>query len=55
MPLKDGDPWQASNVVKVVHADVCGPMNNNVTGDMYFFLFVDDFKSVGVLSFLDRK
>lgn len=54
--FSDGDAWRASEVLQLVHADICGPLNTpSVTGCRYFLLFVDDFSRRMWVYFLKQK
>jgi hypothetical protein len=38
---------RSSNVLEVVHSDVCGPFDvNSLGGNRYFITFVDDYMSI---------
>ena len=55
-PFKSGDSWWASQVVQLVHANICGPMATPcVFGSRYFLLFVDDFSRKMWVYFLKQK
>ena len=39
-----GEAWRASELLELVHMDLCGPMNTtSLGGSKYFMLFIDDF------------
>ena len=43
-PFTNGDSWRASQVLQLVHANICDPMATPfVLESRYFLLFVDDF------------
>lgn len=51
----DGDYWQASKVLLLVHTNFCGPMNTpSITGYKYL-LFVDVFSGKMWVYFLRNK
>ena len=55
-PFTSGDSWQASQVLQLVHADICGPMaTTSILGSRYFLLFVDDFSRKMWVYFLKKK
>lgn len=48
--------WKASNYLKLVHADVCGPMSvESLGGSQYFLLFIDDYSRMSWVYFLKLK
>lgn len=47
---------RSSNILDVVHADLCGPMENKSLGmARYFLLFVDDYSRMAFVYFLKSK
>lgn len=47
---------RSESVLEVVHADVCGPMENKSIGSSrYFLLFVDDYSRMSFVYFLKNK
>ena len=55
-PFPTGNSWQASQVLQLVHANICSPMATpSVLGSRYFLLFVDDFCWKMWVYFLKKK
>lgn len=55
-PFKSGDSWQASQVLQLVHVDICGPMATPfVLGSRYFLLIFYDFNRKMWVYFLAKK
>lgn len=55
-PFTSGNSWRASQVLQLVHADICGPMATlSILGSRYFLLFVDDFSRKMWVYFLKKK
>lgn len=53
---KTGRSWRAKHKLYLVHADVCGPMQNESNGgNMYFLLFVDDYSRMSWVYVLKFK
>lgn len=47
---------RANSVLEVIHADVCGPMENiSIGGSKYFLLFEDDYSRMTFVYFLKNK
>lgn len=47
---------RASNVLEIVHADVCGPMEErSIGGTKYFLVLEDDFSRMSFVYFLKNK
>ena len=45
LPYPKSSSTGTTDVLELVHSDVCGPMNTPpVGGSMYFVTFIDDFK-----------
>ena len=50
------ESWRAKFPLKLVHTDVCGPMNIlSVGGNKYFLTFIDDFSSKTWIYILKSK
>jgi hypothetical protein len=47
--------WRANWRLKLVHIDVCGPLETSFSGCKYFLLFVDDFRRITWVYFLKQK
>jgi Reverse transcriptase (RNA-dependent DNA polymerase)/gag-polypeptide of LTR copia-type/Integrase core domain/GAG-pre-integrase domain/Domain of unknown function (DUF4219)/Zinc knuckle len=51
-----GQAKRAENVLELVHADLCGPMQTeSIGGSKYFLLFTDDFSRMSWIFFLHHK
>lgn len=47
---------RSTETLQIVHADVCGAMENkSIGGARYFLLFVDDFSRMNFIYFLKHK
>ena len=47
---------RASNVLELIHMDICGPINpHTLGGKRYFFLIVDDFSRCMWIALLKEK
>ena len=54
-PLKKKDE-RASDVLSLIHADVCGPMNISIRGGYYYFItFIDDLSRYGYVYLMKHK
>ncbi|KAC9449885.1 hypothetical protein E3N88_45811 [Mikania micrantha] len=50
------DAWRASQLLQLVHADLCGPMQvKSLGGSSYFFLLTDDYSRMSWVFFLSQK
>ncbi|GAA0143054.1 hypothetical protein LIER_03825 [Lithospermum erythrorhizon] len=48
--------WRASNVLELIHSDICGPINPaSKSGKKYFLIFIDDFSRKGWVFLLAIK
>ncbi|KAL4291772.1 hypothetical protein GQ457_14G025100 [Hibiscus cannabinus] len=51
-----GKAWRASECLKLIHADLCGPMQTeSLGGSRYFLLFTDDYSRMSWVYFLTNK
>jgi Reverse transcriptase (RNA-dependent DNA polymerase)/Integrase core domain len=51
-----GQSKRASQVLELIHADLCGPMQTvSIGGSKYFLLFTDDFSRMSWIFFLHNK
>ena len=56
IPFTNGDSWRASQVLQLLHVDICGPMATpSVLGYKYFLLFVYDFSRKIWVYLLNKK
>jgi hypothetical protein len=54
--LFTGFPERASDLLELVHTDVCGPMNTTTSGGFqYFITFTDDFSRYGYVYLMKHK
>jgi hypothetical protein len=54
--LFTGFPERASDLLELVHTDVCGPMNTTARGGFqYFITFTDDFSRYGYVYLMKHK
>ena len=55
-PFLKESMWRASNILQLVHADICGPINPISNGKKrYFITFIDDFSRKTWVYFLMEK
>lgn len=55
LPFK-GSGQRSSNLLDLVHTDICGPMETtSIGGARYFLLFVDDYSRITFVYFLKHK
>lgn len=50
-----GQSWRASNVLELLHADLCGPKTESLGGSKYFLLLTDDYCRWSWVYFLKFK
>ncbi|KAL4312806.1 hypothetical protein GQ457_01G025220 [Hibiscus cannabinus] len=51
-----GKAWRASKCLKLIHADLCGPIQTEpLGGSHYFLLFTDDYSRMSWVYFLTNK
>ena len=51
-----GKAWRASKCLKLIHADLCGPMHtSSFCGSRYFLLFTDDCSRMSWVYILETK
>nr|GFB58473.1 retrovirus-related Pol polyprotein from transposon TNT 1-94 [Tanacetum cinerariifolium] len=51
-----GKSKRATNVLELIHADLCGPMKSeSLAGSKYFLLFIDDYSRMSWVYFLKLK
>src|SRR5579871_3364696 len=47
---------RATKLLKLIHTDICGPMNTiSIGGAKFFILFIDDFSQMTTVYFLKTK
>ncbi|KAK8696645.1 hypothetical protein V6N13_001777 [Hibiscus sabdariffa] len=52
----NGKGEQASDLLGLIHSDVCGPMNTQARGKFYYFIiFIDDFSRYGYIYLMRHK
>src|SRR3954454_4315104 len=55
-PMPDQGTTRATQLLELVHSDICGPMQvNSLGGKRYFITFVDDYSRVVVVRAIARK
>jgi transposase InsO family protein len=55
-PFPKASMWRASNILQLVHADICGPINPVSNGKKgYLITFIDDFSKKTWVYFLMEK
>ncbi|KAJ6856654.1 hypothetical protein NC651_038340 [Populus alba x Populus x berolinensis] len=55
-PFSKASMWRASNILQLVHADICGPINPVLNGKKrYLIMFIDDFSRKTWVYFLMEK
>ena len=55
-PFPNGQATRASEILKIVHSDVCGPMQeNSLGGSRYFVTFIDDKSRFTAVYFMKTK
>ena len=48
--------WTSTNLLEIVHTDLCGPMRTKThRGMQYFVTFIDDYSRYGHVYFLQHK
>jgi Integrase core domain/GAG-pre-integrase domain len=56
LPFVKGQSLRATQLLELVHTDLCGPMDtSSLGGSMYFLLFIDDFSRMNWVYFLQTK
>ncbi|KAJ4754257.1 polyprotein [Rhynchospora pubera] len=56
LPFPKGLAKRATQVLEIVHTDLCGPMETtSLGGSKYFLLFIDDFSRMNWVYFLQNK
>jgi hypothetical protein len=56
LPFVKGQSLRATQLLELVHTDLCGPMDtSSLVGSMYFLLFIDDFSRMNWVYFLQTK
>lgn len=51
-----GQAWRANECLKLLHVDLCGPMQTpSLGGSKYFFLITDDYSRISRVYFMDTK
>jgi GAG-pre-integrase domain len=56
LPFVKGQSLRATQLLELVHTDLCGPMDTSSLGESrYFLLFIDDFSRMNWVYFLQTK
>lgn len=53
--LPKGQARRATQVLEIVHTDLCGSMETSLGGSRYFLLFIDDYSKMSWVYFLKNK
>ena len=52
----NGSPERASDLLELIHSDVCGPMSTTARGGFHYFItFTDDFSRYGYVYLMKHK